>query len=258
MIQPLSKTDFINILKSIYPADYVDAMLNGAGGVYIDIYASLFSQIIATYVPVQQELYFNFADGGWLDLLAWGERGLVRAPGETDAAFIARITAPLDTITPQAMLNTANNSLGALGYAKNAVYYDVGIMPGVAFDTLATFIDPITGDLFPMSAFDSGVRMWSLETIKAFFVVIVPEYTGVMYGFHSDALTILDQNSGYPAGSHIPISAMDFNQAINEQGAPMDGDISSLNTGLYSAIWNQLNVIKAAGIGFNLEIGVLD
>ena len=252
MITPLSQTDLINILKTIYPPDYVNAMLNGSGSVYINIYAAIFASLTTTISDVQKELYFGLADDGWLDLLAYGERGIIRSAEETDAQLSTRATAPLDTITPNAMLDAANAQLSVFGYPKNAIYMDGGNYPGMATDTTTTFIDPTTGNITPMSAVDSGVRTWSLATSKAFFAIVVPNYSSIQYGFHTDAMTVLTDTSGFPEGSNVPLSATD---SLN--GLPVDGDLSTLKVNLYSAIWNQINKIKAGGVGLAIIIGTI-
>lgn len=245
MVTPLTKPDFINILKDIYPDNYVNAMLNGAGGVYIAIYAAIFAAVVNVYAEGQREFYFGFADNGWLDLLAWGERGTVRASGESDAQFSARLMQPLDTITPQAMINAANNQLVYFGFPQNAIIIDPGNYPGMATDSLITFIDPVTGNPVAISATDNGAKTWSLGTYKAFFLMVIPEYDDTWIGFFTDSTT----SWSAPDGSTHILSATD---SIN--GLAVDGSQKILKTYLYSATWNQLNEIKAAGVGFVFEL----
>ena len=235
----LTENDFIDVLKRLYPASYVNSMLNGIGGWYLKVYAALFAAVMNVLSETDSELYIDSADGGFLDILVYGERGMQRAYGETDAQFQARAQQKPLTVSPANIIEAVNKVLQSFGEPMNAVLLDGYTYQGAAFDTLQTIPDPFNNDaLIPLAADDAGIRNWR----NAFFVVRVPIYYTTQASLAFDTLLSMDIG----AIGVTPLSA-------DDAGAPPDLQAEVYNSAMYSAIWNTINRAKAAGVGFFLE-----
>lgn len=223
-------------------------------------------------LPIQNPVYgdptirvqhIHDASGGkpaMLDALGY-DRGIVRAPGEQDGPYAARVRALPDTVSPDAIVRLLTRLLDPYGggwqfiETWHASYQTCWDAPSTSF--------PFPGDEFNPNLFcyddprpPTPFRNRWLDEEEQFgtFIVVVPNYSalrdfGMAYDDPADNLAQHQTAIGQRAYSAYDV---DFGFAVGLAGAYDGYDIGK--AAVYKSIYDNLQETKAGGIVAVVEL----
>jgi hypothetical protein len=169
---------------------------------------------------------------GLLDALG-AERRVSRTPGETDDGYRSRIATLPDVVSPNAIRRIGNRILAPLG--ESVVLREIGTacLPGWYFDFDAWDYD------FVIRPDDRFKLFMSLLEFRGFFLLGVPNRIDGEFGLFYDDAGPVDGNGAFDA----------------DIGAGFwDGWPATYWGSYVAAIWSQVNLAKAGGVGFEIYL----
>lgn len=167
-----------------------------------------------------------------------GEADVARASGEDDEQLRERGAAPVDLVTPNAVLRAANRVL--VRYGTHAVLREVGLpgLPGLYYDGDPLNPDPAIAyaydldfDARPQDAFKLNL---DYVEFRAFFLLGVPSFDLGEFGMAYD----IGASNAFDAAPWLAFS----------DGFPLT------TASLYQTIWQEVARVKVGGVGFDLVI----
>jgi hypothetical protein len=176
-----------------------------------------------------------FAGGQDDDLGALAEeRGITIKDGESDDSLRRRVQELADVVTPAAIRRTINRQIGSYGLSARAMDVQNGLTGLFTGQDFADYYG--TGDLFPT---DKQKLIDTDSICYGWFLVFVPFLVDGEFGAFADEGPVIWLE---PAQTFLA-SAADMCFA--------DGFPVSAN-GVYQALWEQINAIRAFGVGFSI------